>query len=63
MDHRTTCDHRRLPAGVLPVERSVSAAVSDSVFCLQANPPPVVVNADGLDTPPYVSLHCWRAFV
>uniref|UniRef100_A0A8C7G5P5 Discs large homolog 1-like protein n=1 Tax=Oncorhynchus kisutch TaxID=8019 RepID=A0A8C7G5P5_ONCKI len=27
------------------------------VFLLQANPPPVVVNTDSLDTPPYVSLH------
>uniref|UniRef100_A0A3Q3F8Y2 Discs, large (Drosophila) homolog 1, like n=1 Tax=Kryptolebias marmoratus TaxID=37003 RepID=A0A3Q3F8Y2_KRYMA len=26
-----------------------------SAFCPQANPPPVVVNTDSLDTPPYVS--------
>lgn len=35
-------------------------ASSDAVFSPQANPPPVVVNTDSLDTPPYVSSHAFR---
>uniref|UniRef100_A0A3B5APC8 Uncharacterized protein n=1 Tax=Stegastes partitus TaxID=144197 RepID=A0A3B5APC8_9TELE len=32
-----------------------SQTVNAAVFFLQANPPPVVVNTDSVDTPPYVS--------
>uniref|UniRef100_A0A8D3C9V6 Disks large homolog 1 n=1 Tax=Scophthalmus maximus TaxID=52904 RepID=A0A8D3C9V6_SCOMX len=33
------------------------------VFCPQANPPPVVVNTDSLDTPPYVSSPAQTKFI
>uniref|UniRef100_A0A674MYF1 Disks large homolog 1 n=1 Tax=Takifugu rubripes TaxID=31033 RepID=A0A674MYF1_TAKRU len=46
---------------IIPVIPVSPVAVESTVIprMLQANPPPVVVNTDGLDTPPYVSDFHW----